>query len=138
MPRYASDHQDVSVCPTSLPFLPSPPLPSRRVSTPPHSFFLPTLCLYFSVLQVGAKYNFDPKYLKEVRISLHPFRYPPLPPLSHPFLLTPFLSPSSPPPFTLSLQVASLRSEDADLSDKGYAQAELLGEHLEERLRGRR
>lgn len=53
--------------------------------------------------EVGAKYNFDPKYLKQ-----------------------------------MEKEVASLRSEDADLSDKGHAQAELLGEHLEERLRGRR
>ncbi|EWM20660.1 Histidine phosphatase superfamily, clade-1 [Nannochloropsis gaditana] len=35
-------------------------------------------------------------------------------------------------------EVASLRSEDADLSEKGFVQAERLGEYLAERLRQRR
>ncbi|TFJ80326.1 hypothetical protein NSK_008331 [Nannochloropsis salina CCMP1776] len=35
-------------------------------------------------------------------------------------------------------EVASLRSEDADLSEKGFVQAERLGEYLAERLRKRR
>ena len=109
MPRY------VHPCVLRYPSLPPSPCPSLPLILSS----LQSSTLHFSLHQVGTKYNFDPKYLKEMEKEV-----------GTTLCLLPSFPPSS-PPLSLLLQVAALQSEDADLrSDKSFAQAEHLGEQI--------